>query len=78
MAKETSLKPAQKTAAPKKNTGSATKYYAIKDNTIVRLKKSCPKCGPGFFMAAHKDRVTCGKCQYCEFVTKDKQEKTSK
>ncbi|MBU0756820.1 MAG: 30S ribosomal protein S27ae [Nanoarchaeota archaeon] len=27
----------------------------------------CPKCGPGFFMANHKNRWTCGKCNYVEF-----------
>ncbi|MCA9478717.1 MAG: 30S ribosomal protein S27ae [Simkania sp.] len=28
--------------------------------------KSCPKCGPGIFLADHKDRVSCGKCGYTE------------
>ena len=28
--------------------------------------QSCPKCGPGVFMADHKDRRTCGKCKYHE------------
>jgi len=32
--------------------------------------KSCPKCGPGVFMAQHKDRMTCGKCGYSEFGRK--------
>ena len=27
----------------------------------------CPKCGPGVFMATHKDRVACGCCGYTEF-----------
>ncbi len=26
----------------------------------------CPRCGPGVVLAAHKDRVTCGKCGYSE------------
>tara|TARA_Y100000310_G_C20468918_1_gene709022 strand:- start:455 stop:643 length:189 start_codon:yes stop_codon:yes gene_type:complete len=29
-------------------------------------KRSCPKCGPGVFLAIHKDRVHCGKCSYTE------------
>jgi len=29
-------------------------------------KKTCPKCGPGVFLAIHKDRVHCGKCSYTE------------
>ena len=32
--------------------------------------KVCPKCGPGIFLAQHKDRYTCGKCGYTEFVKK--------
>ena len=28
--------------------------------------KTCPKCGPGTFLAEHKDRVSCGKCTYTE------------
>ena len=28
--------------------------------------RSCPKCGPGTFLAEHKDRLTCGKCNYME------------
>lgn len=27
---------------------------------------TCPKCGPGIFLAAHKDRASCGKCGYME------------
>ncbi|NLL95264.1 MAG: 30S ribosomal protein S27ae [Thermoplasmatales archaeon] len=34
-------------------------------------KPVCPKCGPGIFMATHKDRVSCGKCGYTEFGKKD-------
>ncbi|CAL1391763.1 unnamed protein product [Linum trigynum] len=29
---------------------------------LERLRKECPKCGPGNFMADHGDRVSCGKC----------------
>ncbi|MFA6088508.1 MAG: 30S ribosomal protein S27ae [Candidatus Woesearchaeota archaeon] len=31
-----------------------------------RARKTCPKCGSGYFLAEHKDRVTCGNCQYME------------
>jgi len=30
----------------------------------------CPKCGPGIFMAKHKDRESCGKCGYTEMKSK--------
>jgi ribosomal protein S27AE len=29
---------------------------------VQRLRKQCPNCGPGIFMATHFDRVYCGKC----------------
>jgi small subunit ribosomal protein S27Ae len=32
--------------------------------------KSCPKCGHGFLLAEHKDRLTCGKCGYSEYKDK--------
>ncbi|MFH0859737.1 MAG: 30S ribosomal protein S27ae [Candidatus Altiarchaeota archaeon] len=43
------------------------KLYNVKDK-LERLNKSCPKCGPGVFMAKHKDRLSCGKCGYSEFM----------
>jgi len=44
---------------------NSKKWEAYKDGK--RIKKICPKCGPGVFMAEHKDRYTCGKCGYTEF-----------
>ncbi len=41
--------------------------YEIKDNKLVRKRKTCPKCGEGVFMAEHADRYSCGKCGYTEF-----------
>lgn len=44
--------------------------YEINANSLSRKKPVCPKCGPGVFMATHKDRVSCGKCGYTEFNKK--------
>ena len=41
------------------------KKYTVSGSTVQR-KFACPKCGPGIFMALHKDRVYCGKCHYVE------------
>ncbi|MGC8565179.1 MAG: 30S ribosomal protein S27ae [Thermoplasmata archaeon] len=41
--------------------------YEIKDGKLIRKRKSCPKCGPGVFLAEHENRYTCGKCGYTEF-----------
>ncbi|HNX47202.1 MAG TPA: 30S ribosomal protein S27ae [Methanomassiliicoccales archaeon] len=55
----------------KKEAPSAKKdYYQAKGEKLERLKKSCPKCGPGVFMGEHKDRTSCGKCGYTEFKKK--------
>ena len=40
--------------------------YDVSDGVIKRKNKFCPKCGPGVFMANHKDRFSCGKCGYFE------------
>jgi small subunit ribosomal protein S27Ae len=45
--------------------------YEIKDGKIARLRKHCPKCGEGVFLAEHKNRVTCGSCGYTEFKKKE-------
>jgi len=42
-------------------------YYKVEGGKVVRLKKSCPRCGPGVFMAEHADRFHCGRCGYTEF-----------
>ena len=54
-----------------KNKVPSRKYkkYKMVDGKLKR-GKVCPKCGPGFFLGEHKDRVTCGFCGYCEFGTK--------
>ncbi|GEM_PF-391537 len=41
-------------------------YYKVENGKVIRLKRECPKCGPGVFMAEHKDRRHCGKCGYTE------------
>lgn len=42
--------------------------YESKSGKVERKNKICPKCGPGYFMAQHKDRLTCGNCHYTEFT----------
>lgn len=47
--------------------------FKIEGDKIVRLRRNCPKCGDGVFLAEHKSRLSCGKCGYTEF--KGKKEK---
>jgi small subunit ribosomal protein S27Ae len=61
-------KPPVKKSAPVKKGKSykINRLYEISGNHANKKNKTCPKCGPGIFMANHKDRWTCGKCKYSE------------
>lgn len=54
-----------------KPTSQKYKHYTISGED-VKSTKHCVKCGPGIFLAQHKDRLSCGKCHYTEFLTKSK------
>jgi len=41
--------------------------FKVEGSKIVRLRRRCPKCGDGVFLAEHKDRFSCGGCGYTEF-----------
>jgi len=43
--------------------------YKIEGGRLVK-GKSCPKCGAGYFLANHKDRLFCGHCHYLEVKQK--------
>ena len=46
-------------------------YYKVEGEKVSRTREFCPKCGPGVFLAQHKDRTSCGKCGYTEFKKKE-------
>lgn len=46
-----------------------TGFYTVKGEALTRTHPSCPKCGPGVFLAIHpppQARRTCGKCGYTD------------
>ena len=43
------------------------KFYKIEDGKLKRIKKPCPRCGPGTWLAEHKGRLYCGRCSYTIF-----------
>ena len=67
-------------AAPQKPAAKSTKgksfsrykMYTLTGDKLVRNNKTCPKCGKDSYLANHKNRLTCGKCNYTEFVSKKK------
>ena len=48
-------------------------YYEVKDGSLSRKRRHCPRCGPGSFLSEHKKRKYCGRCGYTEFEKKGSQ-----
>jgi len=44
--------------------------YKIEGNKISRARPTCERCGPGYFMADHHDRYTCGHCGFTRYKQK--------
>lgn len=64
-------KGAAKKGGPAKSESTSKKdKYSVEGGKLERKGRNCPKCGPGVFLAEHKDRNTCGKCGYTEFKGK--------
>ncbi|MEM3519150.1 MAG: 30S ribosomal protein S27ae [Candidatus Hadarchaeales archaeon] len=51
----------------KKVKARKARLYSVKEGKLQRLKKECPRCGGGVFLAEHEGRISCGKCGYTEF-----------
>ena len=61
-------------AEKKKKTFNRYKLYKVSGDKLERNNKPCPKCGNDSYLAAHKDRLTCGKCGYVEMQSKENKE----
>jgi len=59
----------QKPKAPKRRI-QVHKLYKVEGETLSRLRKECPRCGKGYFMAQHDNRLTCGHCGYTTYTQK--------
>ncbi|HKZ24105.1 MAG: 30S ribosomal protein S27ae [Euryarchaeota archaeon RBG_19FT_COMBO_69_17] len=56
--------------AEKGSVGLKRTFYKIEGDRIARTRASCPKCGPGVYLAQHQGRTSCGRCGYTEFAKK--------
>ena len=56
----------EKPKAPKRRI-QVWKLYKLEGGNATRLKRDCPRCGRGYFMAEHKNRLTCGNCGYTTY-----------
>lgn len=66
--KKPDVKKAGPTGPAKGQSGNSARWknYSVEGGKLTRKNKFCPKCGNGVFLAAHKNRVTCGQCGYTE------------
>ena len=69
-----SKKSESKNAGAEKSEGKEQKeekgvssLYKVEGDTVVRLRPTCERCGPGYFMANHNDRYTCGHCGFTRY-----------
>jgi small subunit ribosomal protein S27Ae len=59
----------EKGKSEKKKEKGVFSLYKIEKDNVVRLRPTCERCGPGYFMADHGDRYTCGHCGFTRYKT---------
>jgi len=66
-AAKTENKPKEK--AKKKAIGVSV-LYKVEGDKVSRARPTCERCGPGYFMADHDSRYTCGHCGFTRYKQK--------
>ncbi|MCJ7431460.1 30S ribosomal protein S27ae [Candidatus Bathyarchaeota archaeon] len=46
--------------------------YKLENDKVQRLRPVCERCGPGYFMADHGNRYTCGHCGFTRYKPAEK------
>ena len=44
--------------------------YKVEGDKVSSARPICERCGPGYFMADHHDRYTCGHCGFTRYKQK--------
>jgi ubiquitin-small subunit ribosomal protein S27Ae len=62
----------EKAAAPKpekkkKEEKGIHSIYKVEGDKVTRLRPTCERCGPGYFMADHNERYTGGHCGFTRY-----------
>jgi ubiquitin-small subunit ribosomal protein S27Ae len=65
-------KKAEKGKKPKKHREEkgVKAMYKVEGEKLSRARPTCERCGPGYFMADHHSRYTCGHCGLTRFKQK--------
>jgi len=58
----------------KHKTSKKWDFLKIEGQNILKIRKNCPRCGDGVYMAGHKEkdgrmRNYCGKCHYTVWLS---------
>jgi len=79
VAKPEAAAPAAKAAAAKSDKPKEKKkkaengvhsMYKVEGDKVSRARPTCERCGPGYFMADHHERYTCGHCGFTRYKQK--------
>jgi small subunit ribosomal protein S27Ae len=71
-AKEEKVEKTGKPERKKKKEKGIFSLYKIENDKIIRLRPTCERCGPGYFMADQGDRYTCGHCGFTRYKPAEK------
>jgi len=63
---------AEKPQKKKKEEKGIFSLYKIESDKVTRLRPTCERCGPGYFMADHGNRYTCGHCGFTRYKPAEK------
>lgn len=58
---------ASKQEKKKKEEKGIHALYKVEGDKVTRLRPTCERCGPGYFMADHSDRYMCGHCGFTRY-----------
>jgi len=64
---KTENKPKEKA---KKKASGVSVLYKVEGDKVSRARPTCERCGPGYFMADHNSRYTCGHCGFTRYKQK--------
>jgi len=54
----------------KKKVNGVSILYKVENDKVSRSRPTCERCGPGYFMADHESRYTCGHCGFTRYKQK--------
>jgi small subunit ribosomal protein S27Ae len=71
-AEEAKPEKAPKPEKKKKKEKRIHTLYKLENDKVQRLRPVCERCGPGYFMADHGNRYTCGHCGFTRYKPAEK------